>query len=193
MSHRTEELKKLSGLSHLIRELRYHEFSRQGIGILLVSVFGYFAHKPSFPFQFEFAEIIIILGLIIRMYASGFVLKNKELSTTGPYAYVRHPLYTGNILVLTGMAIINGQLWASLIALSFFWFYYPAAIEYEDRKLKELFPGSWEKWANKTPALTITFQKMHPLELINWSWRKSLINNYEPVIVVYVLIWLSIL
>jgi len=193
MSHRTEELKKLSGLSHLIRELRYHEFSRQGIGILLVSVFGYFAQQPSFPFQFEFAEIIIILGLTIRMYASGFVLKNKELSTTGPYAYVRHPLYTGNILVLTGMAIINGQLWASLIALSFFWFYYPAAIEYEDRKLKELFPGSWEKWANKTPALTITFQKMHPLELINWSWRKSLINNYEPVIVVYVLIWLSIL
>ena len=193
MSHRTEELKKLSGLSHLIRELRYHEFSRQGIGILLVSVFGYFADKPSFPFQFEFAEIIIILGLTIRMYASGFVLKNKELSTTGPYAYVRHPLYTGNILVLTGMAIINGQLWASLIALSFFWFYYPAAIEYEDRKLKELFPGSWEKWANKTPALTITFQKLHPLELINWSWRKSLINNYEPVIVVYVLIWLSIL
>ena len=193
MSHRTEELKKLSGLSHLIRELRYHEFSRQGIGILLVSVFGYFADKPSFSFQFEVAEIIIILGLTIRMYASGFVLKNKELSTTGPYAYVRHPLYTGNILVLTGMAIINGQLWASLIALSFFWFYYPAAIEYEDRKLKELFPGSWEKWANKTPALTITFQKMHPLELINWSWRKSLINNYEPVIVVYVLIWLSIL
>jgi len=193
MSHRTEELKKLSGLSHLIRELRYHEFSRQGIGILLVSVFGYFADKPSFSFQFEFAEIIIILGLTIRMYASGFVLKNKELSTTGPYAYVRHPLYTGNILVLTGMAIINGQLWASLIALSFFLFYYPAAIEYEDRKLKELFPGSWEKWANKTPALTITFQKMHPLELINWSWRKSLINNYEPVIVVYVLIWLSIL
>ena len=91
------------------------------------------------------------------------------------------------------MAIINGQLWALIIALSFFWFYYPAAIEYEDRKLKELFPGSWEKWANKTPALTITFQKMHPLELINWSWRKSLINNYEPVIVVYVLIWLSIL
>ena len=193
MSHRTEELKKLSGLSHLIRELRYHEFSRQGIGILLVSVFGYFADKPSFSFQFEFAEIIIILGLTIRMYASGFVLKNKELSTTGPYAYVRHPLYTGNILVLTGMAIINGQIWAGLIALSFFCFYYPAAIEYEDRKLKELFPGSWEKWANKTPALTITFKKMHPLELINWSWRKSLINNYEPVIVVYVLIWLSIL
>jgi hypothetical protein len=38
------------------------------------------------------------------------------------------------------MAIINGQIWAGLIALSFFCFYYPAAIEYEDRKLKALFP-----------------------------------------------------
>ena len=194
MSHRTEELKKLSGLSHLIRELRYHEFSRQGIGIVLVSIFGYFADPyPSFVFQFELAKIIIILGLIIRMYASGFVLKNKELSTTGPYAYVRHPLYTGNILLLTGMAIMNGQVWASLIALSFFWFYYPTAIEYEDRKLKALFPETWEKWADKTLALTISIGKMHPLELNRWSWRKSLINNYEPVIVIYVLIWLSIL
>ena len=67
MSHRTEELKKLSGLSHLIRELGYHEFSRQGIGILLIRVFGYFTQQPSFQFQIEFADIIIILGLIIRM------------------------------------------------------------------------------------------------------------------------------
>lgn len=194
MSHRTEELEKLSGLSHLIRELRYHEFSRQSIGILLVSVFGFSADSNThLAFQSQLAEIVIILGLIIRMYASGFVLKNKELSTTGPYAYVRHPLYTGNILVLIGMAIINGHVWAVLIALSFFWFYYPTAIEYEDRKLKALFPETWEKWADKTPALIIKLHKIHPLELVNWSWRKSLINNYEPVIVIYVLIWLTIL
>ena len=194
MTHRTEELKKLSGIPHLIRELRYHEFSRQSIGIILVSLFGFTTDSNTqIAFQSQLAQMIIILGLIIRMYASGFVLKNKELSTTGPYAYVRHPLYTGNILVLCGMAIINGQIWAGLIALSFFCFYYPAAIEYEDRKLKALFPETWEKWANKTPALTITFKKIHSLELENWSWKKSLIHNYEPVIFIYVLIWLIIL
>ena len=79
MTHRTEELKKLSGIPHLIRELRYHEFSRQSIGIILVSLFGFTTDSNThIAFQSQLAQMIIILGLIIRMYASGFVLKNKE-------------------------------------------------------------------------------------------------------------------
>jgi len=202
MSHRTHDLPKLSGLSHLIRELRYHEFSRQGIGIILVSIFCYFADPyPSVPFQHYFALSLIILGLSQRMYASGFVLKNKELSTTGPYAFMRHPLYTGNIMILIGLCLINGFFWSFLTALIFLWFYYPPAIEYEDRKLKTLFPDTWEEWASRTPALmpkmdlkgTINGKIFSQLDLRSWSLKKSLITNYEPVIVIYVLTWLVII
>ena len=154
MSHRTKDLPKLSGLAHLIRELRYHEFSRQSIGIILVSVFC-FETSPDliFPYASHFAISLILIGLSLRMYASGFVLKNKELSTTGPYAFMRHPLYTGNIMILIGLCLINGFFWSFIIAFIFFWFYYPTAIEYEDRKLKSLFPDTWEEWASMTPAL----------------------------------------
>ena len=140
MSHRTDDLPKLSGLSHLIRELRYHEFSRQSIGIILVSIFCYFAEPLLFHLSIILSPLsVIFFGLITRMYASGFVLKNKELSTTGPYAFVRHPLYTGNIIILFGLCGVNGSLWSLITAVIFFWFYYPPAIEYEDRKLKSLF------------------------------------------------------
>jgi len=196
MSHRTQDLPKLSGFSHLIRELRYHEFSRQGIGIILVSIFCYFADPyPSVPFQHYFALSLIILGLATRMYASGFVLKNKELSTTGPYAFMRHPLYTGNIIILIGLCGVNGSLWSLITAVIFFWFYYPPAIEYEDRKLKSLFPETWENWANKTPALVPKLKGIfnQQLDLKRWSLKKSLITNYEPVIVIYVLTWLVII
>jgi len=196
MSHRTHDLPKLSGFSHLIRELRYHEFSRQGIGIILVSIFCYFANPyPSVPFQHYFALSLIILGLITRMYASGFVLKNKELSTTGPYAFMRHPLYTGNIIILFGLCGVNGSLWSLMTAIIFFWFYYPPAIEYEDRKLKLLFPETWENWANKTPALVPKLKGIfnQQLDLKRWSLKKSVITNYEPVIVIYVLTWLVII
>ena len=197
MSHRTHDLPKLSGFSHLIRELRYHEFSRQGIGIILVSIFCYFADPyPSVPLQHYFALSLIILGLITRMYASGFVLKNKELSTTGPYAFMRHPLYTGNIIILFGLCGVNGSLWSLMTAIIFFWFYYPPAIEYEDRKLKSLFPETWENWANKTPALIPKLNQgifNQQLDLKRWSLKKSLITNYEPVIVIYVLTWLVII
>jgi len=196
MSHRTHDLPKLSGFSHLIRELRYHEFSRQGIGIILVSIFCYFANPyPSVPFQHYFALSLIILGLITRMYASGFVLKNKQLSTTGPYAFMRHPLYTGNIIILFGLCGVNGSLWSLMTAIIFFWFYYPPAIEYEDRKLKLLFPETWENWANKTPALVPKLKGIfnQQLDLKRWSLKKSVITNYEPVIVIYVLTWLVII
>jgi hypothetical protein len=136
--------------------------------------------------------LFVLDGLLTRLYASGFVLKNKELSTTGPYAYVRHPLYTGNILILIGMSFATGFLWAFVISTIFFWFYYPPAIEYEDRKLKSLFPETWDSWAKQTPALMpkLTFNS---LNLTRWSWEKSLKKNYEPAIFVFVLFWLILL
>ena len=197
MSNRTNDLPKLSGIKHLIREMRYHEFSRQSIGIILVSVFCFETSSNSIiPYGSNFAISIILLGLATRMYASGFVLKNKELSTTGPYAFVRHPLYTGNIMILIGLCLINGFFWSFVTAFIFLWFYYPTAIEYEDRKLKSLFPDTWEEWASMTPALMpkmdLNGKIFSRLDLRSWSLKKSLVANYEPVIVVYVLVWVFI-
>jgi len=201
MSNRTNDLPKLSGIKHLIREMRYHEFSRQSIGIILVSVFCFETSPDSIiPYASNFAISLIVLGLATRMYASGFVLKNKELSTTGPYAFMRHPLYTGNIMILMGLCLINGFFWSFITAFIFLWFYYPTAIEYEDRKLKSLFPDTWEEWAFMTPALlpkmdlkgTLNGKIFSKLDLRSWSLKKSLMTNYEPVIVVYVLVWLFI-
>jgi len=197
MSNRTNDLPKLSGIKHLIREMRYHEFSRQSIGIILVSVFCFETSSNSIiPYASNFAISLILLGIATRMYASGFVLKNKELSTTGPYAFVRHPLYTGNIMILIGLCLINGFFWSFVTAFIFLWFYYPTAIEYEDRKLKSLFPDTWEEWASMTPALMpkmdLNGKIFSRLDLRSWSLKKSLVANYEPVIVVYVLVWVFI-
>ena len=197
MSNRTIDLPKLSGIKHLIREMRYHEFSRQSIGIILVSVFCFETSSYSIiPYASNFAISIILLGLATRMYASGFVLKNKELSTTGPYTFMRHPLYTGNIMILIGLCLINGFFWSFITAFIFLWFYYPTAIEYEDRKLQSLFPDTWEEWASMTPALMpkmdLNSKIFSRLDLGSWSLRKSLVANYEPVIVVYVLVWVFI-
>ena len=190
MAQRTKELEELSGIQHFIRELRYHEFSRQGIGVILVVVFAVLS-QPTLYF-FIVGCLFVLDGLLIRLYASGFVYKNKELSTSGPYAYVRHPLYTGNILILIGISLASGCISAFVISIIFFWFYYPAAIEYEDRKLKSLFPDSWDSWSQQTPALVPKF-KFNRLNLAEWSWEKSLKKNYEPVIFAFVLLWLIFL
>jgi len=185
MSHRTKDLPPLGGASHAIRELRYHEIARQLLGVVLILVYALTA-EPT-VLLVAVGVPLAVLGTAVRLYASGFILKNSELARHGPYALVRHPLYTGNILILVGFAIANGQWWALPLALLFFWFYYPPAIEYEDRKLRRIFGAEWQRWAKSTPALVPSLRETKRATEGEWSLRKSFKKNGEAAVAAYIL------
>ena len=156
MANRTADLPPLPGLPGVIRELRHQEAMRQGLGLALMPVFAWLS-SPT-PVLFMAGAFIVVLGCLVRVYASGYIVKNKQLATDGPYSLVRHPLYTGNLLVLIGFTLACGQWWAPLVAIAFWWFYYPTAISYEDRKLHRIFGaalGAVEPHRSRrhTPAL----------------------------------------
>lgn len=186
MSHRTKDLPPLHGVSHAIRELRYHEVARQLLGVVLILAYALTARPTAAVAALGIP--LAVLGVIVRLYASGFILKNAELARDGPYALVRHPLYTGNILVLVGLAIASGTWWALPAGVLFLWFYYPPAVEYEDRKLHRLFGKEWERWAGSVPALMPTFRNFRRLSRGEWSPGKSFKKNGEAFVAVYVLV-----
>jgi protein-S-isoprenylcysteine O-methyltransferase Ste14 len=190
MSHRTEDLPPLTGLSHAIRELRYHEVSRQGLAVVLILVYALTARPTAL--SVAVGVPLAIVGMLVRLYASGFVMKNKELATQGPYALVRHPLYTGNVVLLLGFSIAGATLWGPPVAVIFFWFYYPPAIEYEDRKLRRLFGQHWEQWAGSVPALMPRIGNVGRMGGGSWTFAKSMRQNGEGIIAVYILICLWI-
>lgn len=186
MSQRTSDLPPLTGIAHVIREMRYSEVFRQGLGLLLIPVYSLLA-APQ-PLSFAVGGFLAIIGMLVRMYASGFIVKNKQLATDGPYSLVRHPLYTGNLLLLIGFTFASGQWWALLVSAVFWWFYYPPAIAYEDRKLQRIFDTAWTEWSRNVPAVI-----PHSIRLrggSDWSFQTSLKQNLEPVIAAFILIWL---
>ncbi len=180
MSHRTDDLAPGGAFTRLIRKLRYHEASRQVLAVVLMLWFSITALPDDLVLML--GTPFIVAGTALRLFASGFITKNRELATDGPYAIVRHPLYTGNIAIVCGFAVASGQWWTIVIALAFFWFYYPTAIEYEDRKLHNLFGDRWLKWAGDVPALMPTFRNPGTAFSGGWSFRKSLLRNGEPLI-----------
>jgi protein-S-isoprenylcysteine O-methyltransferase Ste14 len=184
MSHRTEDLPPLTGLPHLIRELRYHEGARQGLAVVLVLL--YTVTAVPLPLLAAIGLPIGALGAFVRFYASGFIVKNQELATDGAYRFVRHPLYSGNILLVAGFALAGSRWWGIPLALLFFWFYYPTAIEYEDRKLQRIFSTAWEQWSARTPALFPRLGSVPPAKPDDrrWSWAVSSKRNGELVFVV---------
>lgn len=190
MSHRTKELPQRTGLSRIVRELRYHEFSRQLGAVVLTLLFALVA-RPTLPLTLAGVPVAL-MGMLVRLYASGFIVKNQELATQGPYALVRHPLYTGNILLLIGFSIASGLWWCLAVALVFFGFYYPPAIEYEDRKLRRIFKSHWDAWAEHVPALVPALRNLSGMAGGSWSLRKSMRRNGEGVIALYVLACIAI-
>lgn len=184
MSHRTEDIAPDGALTQFVRKLRYHEASRQVLAVVLMAVFS-FAAEPV-ELSLVLGTPLIAAGTALRLAASGFITKNRVLATHGPYALVRHPLYTGNIAIISGFAIAGAQLWAVIVALAFFWFYYPTAIEYEDRKLRKLFGDLWVRWAAGVPALMPSLSNLRAAAAGRWSLRKSLLRNGEPLIALMV-------
>lgn len=188
MSHRTKSLPEVSGIQHIVREIRYHEFSRQLLGIVLVVVFSVFA-RPLLSL-FYAGVPLVVAGIAVRLWASGHIKKNKILATDGPYAFVRHPLYVGNILILVGFVLASGLWWTAAAAAVFFLAYYPTAIEYEDRKLESLFGEQWRQWRAGTRALLPRLKPYPSEEKGHWSFMYSMRGNGEPLIAVFLLFWL---
>jgi len=183
---RTESMPEVHGIQKIIRALRYHEQSRQWFAILFVLLVSYLGKTSET--LFITGSVIAGLGIVIRLWASGYVMKNKVLSTTGPYAYVRHPLYVGNILLLAGFSVASGLWWSYLLMAALLWFYYPPTISYEDNKLHGIFGEQWENWSKDVKALIPTFPGKSGSTKSEWSLKKSLMQNREPIIVAY-LIW----
>ncbi len=160
------------------RRRRYRQF----VGITFVVLVTCFGRPLQAPFFLGVA--LALCGMAVRMRASGFVLKNEVLATTGPYAYVRHPLYVGNVLICAGFVLASGLWWSVPLALLMLWFFYPQTIHDEDRKLQRLFPGQWERWAGEVRALwprLLPYRGPGKSEETQWSLRLSMVRNGEPL------------
>lgn len=87
----------------------------------------------------------IIFGEILRLWAAGYIRKNKVLSIVGPYRYVRNPLYAGSFLIGAGFGIFIGNFAILALIIIVFLLIYTLKINSEEKKLLEIFG---EKYIN---------------------------------------------
>ena len=111
---------------------------RVPFGFLLLIAFGWFS-QPSFRSMLVGLPVSA-LGLLLRGWATGHLAKDRGLATTGPYAYIRNPLYAGTALAALGIVIASRSLWLALIFAAAFLLVYLPAIELEEQHLREIFP-----------------------------------------------------
>lgn len=74
-----------------------------------------------------------------------------ELVTSGPYRFVRHPIYTGLLTAMLGTALVNNLLGLIVVAVLVGYFYYCGIVE--ERNLAATFPTAYPDYKSRTKML----------------------------------------
>jgi len=100
---------------------------------------------PQADWRFVVPWILMVVGVAIRVWGSGNLRKNQEITRTGVYQLVRHPLYTGSLcgflafFLTVGDPVLGTVLFAALVLLV----YYPTMLG-EEEYLALKFPAQAE-------------------------------------------------
>ena len=115
------------------------------------ALFYFWVARPNLR-SIGLGGILIVPGLLIRALASGHIRKNKELTTSGPYAYTRNPLYLGSLLIGIGFGVAARRWCVGIVLVAiFFAIYFPVILD-EEKFLRQEFNG-FDEYAGRVPRL----------------------------------------
>ena len=98
-----------------------------------------------------FGLVLIVSGLALRSWAAGILHKTVELTTWGPYALIRHPLYVGSFLMMIGICLLIDDVENIWFVLGPFLFLYVVKVLHEERVLASKFGARWQEYAAAVP------------------------------------------
>ena len=131
------------------------------IVLLRTNAFDARTSLVSDPLLEAVGVVMFVLGLALAVWARVYIGRNwgmpmsekadPELVTSGPYRYVRHPIYSGIILAMFGTALALGVVWLIIAACFAVYFIFSATVE--ERNMARLFPATYPAYKRSTRML----------------------------------------
>ena len=171
-------------------------------GMAFALVFLYFSEPRMdlFPAGLGLA----VLGLGVRIWATGHIEKGSRLAACGPYRWTRNPLYLGSLLIGLGLSLAAAQAWLAVLFLVLFFALYVPVMRQEERELEQAFGSEYESYRRQVPFFLPRLSVGNPTEdstpaasTRNFRWRLVILNReYNAVVgfvTIAVVLWAKIL
>jgi len=123
---------------------------RVPLGFLFAGIYIWLA-RPTWR-SIVLGTSIAVVGLVVRALASGHVRKNEELTTTGPYAYTRNPLYMGSLIIAFGFTLASRSWIIAALGTAMLLIIYLPVIRAEEKFLRATFP-EFADYSRRVPRL----------------------------------------
>lgn len=156
---------------------------RVRLGYLLTIVVLLLA-RPT-PRSILLGSIVGILGLATRAYAAGYLHKQEVLTTAGPYARTRNPLYLGSSLLAAGVALATHSWWAAALLLFYFALVYSLVMRREEAEMRRKHGAAFDAYAAAVPLFfpRLTSGTKTATTTGGFSWRQYWKNHeYQATI-----------
>jgi protein-S-isoprenylcysteine O-methyltransferase Ste14 len=157
--------------------------------LYVLGVAALLASRPELAL-FVPGVVLIAAGQALRFWATGYLLKTDELTTAGPYAHLRHPLYLGSLLMGCGFALAAGRTVAIVaipLGLAFYFGYY---LRYKERveseRLEAIYGDAFRAYRAAVPAILPRLTAWHPptqTETPPWRLDRVLENDEQTAMV----------
>ena len=160
------------------------------LGILVLIYFS----RPT-PLSIALGLIPIVAGQALRVWAAGHLVKNKRLTTTGPYAYVKNPLYLGAITIVIGFCIVGMPPWSLtftwrdprfvlylVFLLAFFAYYMPRKMKIEGDRLRAIYGDDYTRYEESVPDMLPMLFPYRSGDTTRWTWAQTVDNSEHATI-----------
>jgi protein-S-isoprenylcysteine O-methyltransferase Ste14 len=127
----------------------------------LLPIFNFLNFAPVNPVLSSIGLILCVAGMAFLVWGRQHlgrnwsqtvsIKKEPELVTSGPYRYVRHPMYAGGLVAGIGSAIVCGGAWIFLLIILGSIFL--SRVGAEDRVMEKQFPNDYPDYKKRTKAL----------------------------------------
>jgi protein-S-isoprenylcysteine O-methyltransferase Ste14 len=132
---------------------------------------------------FRWGIVLLIAGEAIRFWALGFMeKKGKKLAMSGPYAFVRNPLYVGNFFLGLGVAVIVWNWIIGIVFLVGFLGIYAGTIRGEEKHLREMFGKTYEDYCKSVPSFFPRLTPYKAPEKDSFLWSR-IVKHHEYITV----------
>jgi protein-S-isoprenylcysteine O-methyltransferase Ste14 len=119
--------------------------------------------------------MFVLLGLFVRSWAAGTLLKSFQLTTTGLYGLIRNPLYVGSFVMMLGFCQLIDDPENVFFVLGPFLAIYLLKVRDEERTLSKNFGKQWQAYAHSTPRFFPRRLAGNPFA--NWTLSRWLANR----------------
>ena len=117
--------------------------------------------RPT-PRSILYGALAGLVGLLLRTSAAGYLHKQHVLTTSGPYAYTRNPLYLGSAVLALGTGIAAHSWFSAVILAVYFTLFYSVVMRREEQELRRHHGAAFDQYASAVPLF---FPRLTPARL----------------------------